>query len=486
MEVKFKVISSIILCGVFMMSGCSYQKENLVSSTDVTYNFKDVSVHDPSVIKVDKTYYIFGSHLAAAKTDDLMNWTLIGSGVNAANPLFDNVRDELSKTLEWAKTKTLWAPDVIQLSDGRFYMYYCACQGSSPLSSMGIAVADNVEGPYKDLGIILRSGMDSDTPSENGDTYNPSYQPNVVDPDVFYDKEGRLWMMYGSYSGGIFVLELNPDTGLPIETGYGKKILGENHLRIEGAYILYSEETDYYYMFLSFGGLTADGGYNIRVVRSKTPDGAYYDSKGNNMIDCKGEDGTFFDDTGAEKYGVKIMGNYRFNYVEGEKNEKRKGYVSPGHCSAIYNENKYYLIFHTRFETLGETHKVRVHQMFLNEEGWFVVAPYRYTGEVIEDYSVDEVAGTYKLINQGHDISAKVKESALIYLKKNGKISGHVKGTWEIFNGNQIRIQLDGVTYKGVILKQWDEFGLKDVFTFTALSEDGISILSSGLIAQEP
>ena len=48
-----------------------------------------------------------------------------------------------------------------------------------------------------------------------------------------------------------------------------------NHLRIEAPYILYSPETEYYYLFLSFGGLAADGGYNIRVCRSENPDGPY-------------------------------------------------------------------------------------------------------------------------------------------------------------------------------------------------------------------
>ena len=46
--------------------------------------FRDVSVHDPSVIRADGMYYIFGSHMAAAKSADLMNWTMIsrdaGSG----------------------------------------------------------------------------------------------------------------------------------------------------------------------------------------------------------------------------------------------------------------------------------------------------------------------------------------------------------------------------------------------------------------------
>jgi len=66
------------------------------------------------------------------------------------------------------------------------------------------------------------------------------------------------------------------------------------------------------YLFLSFGGLTADGGYNIRVARSQNPDGPYYDAEGNNMINCRGPAGSFFDDRAIEPYGVKLMGNFRF------------------------------------------------------------------------------------------------------------------------------------------------------------------------------
>ena len=44
-------------------------------------------------------------------------------------------------------------------------------------------------------------------------------------------------MVYGSYSGGIFILELNPSTGFPIAgQAYGKKLIGGNHARIEGAH----------------------------------------------------------------------------------------------------------------------------------------------------------------------------------------------------------------------------------------------------------
>ena len=113
--------------------------------------------------------------------------------------------------------------------------------------------------------------------------------PNTVDPDVFFDQAGKLWMVYGSYSGGIFILELDRATGFPLPSqGYGKKLIGGNHSRIEGAFILFSPESDYYYMFLSFGGLDANGGYNIRLGRSRNPDGPYFDAAGNELTERGG------------------------------------------------------------------------------------------------------------------------------------------------------------------------------------------------------
>jgi len=83
-------------------------------------SFTEASVHDPSVIRADNQYYVFGSHLAAAKTPDLMHWTKIADGVNAANPLIPDVASQLAETFAWAQTSTLWAPDVIRLDDGRW------------------------------------------------------------------------------------------------------------------------------------------------------------------------------------------------------------------------------------------------------------------------------------------------------------------------------------------------------------------------------
>lgn len=452
-----------------------YMSEKLKATEKVDYKFQNASVHDPSVIKVEDEYYVFGSHLASAKTSDLMNWKVIADGVNSNNPLFQDVTVDLEEALTYAETNTLWAPDVIQLSDGKFYMYYCACRGDSPLSDLGIAVSDNIEGPYTDLGLILKSG---------GEGYDATVYPNVVDPDVFFDKEGKLWMVYGSYSGGIYILELDPSTGFPIEEGYGKKLLGGNHLRIEGPYVLYSEETDYYYLFLSYGGLASDGGYNIRIARSKNPDGPYTDAQGNDLTNLQGPVGSFFDDTTASKMGTKILGNISFEHIEGENGKIRNGYVSPGHNSAYYDETtgKYFLIFHTRFENRGEGHEVRVHQMYMNEDDWLVVSPYRYVGETMGTYTKEDVVGPYKYINQMTDISSFVKKSREISLNEDNTISGDETGTWELKENNEIILNIKNETYKGVVTEQWDEYGQKNVMVFTALSDD-TSILGSGIYA---
>ncbi len=459
----------------------------LQAEEPVTYTFEEVSVHDPSIVEGENgEYYIFGSHMAVAKTSDLMNWESINQGVKQNSKVIPKVYDQMKEAFAWSHSDTFWAPDVVQLKDGRWAMYYCNCQGDAPVSCLGLAIADEIAGPYTNQGLLLKSGMEASVPDEDGDLYQSSIDPNVVDPVVFYDQEERLWMIYGPYSGGIFVLEMDPYTGLPLEKGYGKKLLGGNHLRIEAPYVIYNEQTGYYYMFLSFGGLDSDGGYNIRVCRSEHPDGPYYDSMGNEMIDCKGPTGSAFSDATAQQYGTKLMGGYKFLWQEGEEGEERKGYLSPGHNSCLLEEEsgKYFIVYHTRFERSGELHQVRVHQMFFNEDGWPVIAPYRYTGETAEAYSDKEVVGSYKWIDHGRAITAEMQTSVQVQLNKDGTLSGDVTGTWTRTGDNQIALEVDGKTYKGVLLKQWDEDGLKYVMTFTAVcSQTGTAIWGSGLQA---
>ncbi len=452
--------------------------------------FQNASVHDPSVIRTGGTYYVFGSHLASAKSTDLMNWTQVTSSVSATNKLFlngaSNVYTELAETFSWAQTNTLWAPDVIRLADGRYYMYYNACKGDSPRSALGVAVSNNIEGPYVNKGIILKSGMWGQA-SYDGTVYDALRHPNAVDPNVFFDNGGRLWMVYGSYSGGIFIMQMNPATGMPLPgQGYGKRLMGGNHSRIEGAYVMYSPATQYYYLFTSFGGLDAAGGYNMRVARSTSPDGPYLDAQGVNMANVKADPAKpLFDDASIAPYGVKIMGNFLFERKIGESGKGiGTGYVSAGHNSAYYDAatGKHFLIFHSRFPERGEQHEVRVHQMFMNADGWPVVAPYRNTNETLAPVQYGSLFGDYMFVNHGKDISATVKKSRLITLNANGTVSGAAAGRWALVGANQVEFNLAGAPpFKGVFLRQWDETSQSHVMTFSATSREGVSIMGSRL-----
>jgi arabinan endo-1,5-alpha-L-arabinosidase len=446
-------------------------------------SFTNVSVHDPSVIRVDGSFYVFGSHLAAAKSTDLMNWTRFADGVTDANPLFDSVTTELAETFAWAQVTDLWAPDVAQLADGKFRMYYCACKGDSPRSALGVAVADQVEGPYVNQQILLKSGMVGT--SEDGTSYDATKHPNTVDPQVFKDAAGKLWMIYGSYSGGLFIMQMDAATGLPVAgQGYGKHLMGGNHARIEGAYVLYSPESQYYYLFCSFGGLAADGGYNIRMARSRQPDGPYVDGDGTDMATVMGAVSTVFDDASIAPHGMKLVGNHQYALAAGESGTAL-GYVSPGHNSACHDAStgQYFLIFHTRFPGTGEVHEVRVHEMHLNADGWLVVAPLRYAplslandSSLTADVSAEQAAGSYKLVDHGKDISATIKASINVTLNADGTVSGGMTGTWAYQAGNKLTLTSGGSTYAGVLSRQWNTNADSFAVSFSALSAGGVAL----------
>ena len=338
---------------------------------------------------------------------------------------------------------------------------------------------------------MLKSGM-WDEISEDGTIYDATKHPNVVDPDVFYDKDGKLWMVYGSYSGGIFILEMDETTGKPLPNqGYGKKLTGGNHSRIEAPYMLYSPETDYYYLYLSYGGLAADGGYNIRVARSKTPDGPFYDAEGNDMIKVMADkDKPLFDDESIEPFGVKLLGNYLFERQIGDPGTGQgTGYVSPGHNSAYYDEEtgKHFLIFHSRFPNRGEEHEVRVHEMHMNSEGWPVVSPYRYAGIESDSVQVTEqsAAGSYKWVNHGKDITAEIKSSQIVQFAADGQVTGALTGTWSLLEDNKVRITSNNVVYEGVFTQEWDADSQQNVLTFSALSSSGVAVWGSQMKAMK-
>ncbi|WP_460799080.1 LamG-like jellyroll fold domain-containing protein [Microbacterium sp. GXF0217] len=444
--------------------------------------FQDVTVHDPSIIEVDGEIWAFGSHGASAHTEDLMSWQqhTLDLSQNPDNALFEDIYTELAETFEWAKSSTLWASDVIQLPDGRFAMYYNACEGSSPRSALGIATSDSIDGPYENQGILLKSGMEGE--SENPDEiYDARIHPNTVDPDAFYDADGALWMTYGSYSGGIYILKMDATTGEPLPgQGYGTHLVGGNHSRIEAPTIQYDAESGYYYLYLSFGGLDASGGYDVRVARSTSPDGPYLDAQGNDMADVKADPSLpLFDDVSIQPYGVKLMGGHLFTRELGDPGTGLgTGYVSPGHTSWYQDPEtgRMFMVFHARFPGTGELHEVRVHQMWINAQGWPVVSPARYAGETAEKVKRPDIVGTWQLVDMGHDITATAAKSVDVTLTQNGRITGDREGTWGRSGHRTAALTIDGEVYSGVFAPIWDPDLAEWSIGLTAVSDEGVTL----------
>ncbi len=496
--------NKIILCitALSLLMGCNKSTSGISEEVDTSklVSFSNVGVHDPSIIKDSGTYYIVGSHMAFAKSNNLKDWTQLETNVSSSNSLFNNPTSVLSSMLTYAQTSTVWAGDMIKLADGKYYYYISACKGDRPLSELGVAKASSVTGKYESYTKIFRSGG---TSAPNGDSYSASTQPNAVDPAVFYDKDDKLWMVYGSYSGGIFITELDPTTGLiksdssisKENSGWGKRLLGNYHARIEAPYIVYNESNGYYYLFLSFGGLDANGNYNVRVARSKNPTGPYEDAENPDMSNAMGTSSYLFDDENVSDYGVKLLGNYTWS----SSTSTNQGYVSPGHNSAYYDAEtgKYFIIFHSRFPGQGETHQVRVHEMKFNSEGWPVVLPFRYTG-LDESATISSLSGTYKVIVDKpyeteittvkgitYRMSIPTIKTPINYVFNiDGTVTGSdiTSGTWSIGSSNQLTLELvrSGTTYKyyGFVQKQYNEYENKIVTSFSVMEKDGYGIIA--------
>jgi arabinan endo-1,5-alpha-L-arabinosidase len=97
--------------------------------------FTEVSVHDPDVIKVENTYYVFGSHLASAKSNDLIKWSQISTDlpqIRIKNPLVsDQFYLEFKEVFDLIGNIDTWASSIIELN-GKYYMYLSVSSWGSP------------------------------------------------------------------------------------------------------------------------------------------------------------------------------------------------------------------------------------------------------------------------------------------------------------------------------------------------------------------
>lgn len=518
-----KKAASVLLTGAMLMTLTNISLPTEIESNAAASKAR-VSVHDPSVIKDGNTYYVFGSHIEAAKTGDLQNWTRFSNGYAGTNNVeFGNLSDNLKKAFAWSGEDledcaggfAVWAPDVVWNPEfrnadgtkGAYLMYFCT-SSTYIRSVICFASSKNIQGPYTFGDTLIYSGftnndqyVKSATKNVNkkytstnidelvsrgevtmnnswfsNNNYNNQLFPNAIDPTIYFGTDGKMYMTYGSWSGGIFTLEINAETGRVIhpKTGttsdgrmvdsyFGTKIAGGYGKSGEGPFIEYNSDTGYYYLWTTYGGLQWNGGYNMRVSRSKSPTGPFVDAAGNQAV--------LSSNTNLDSVGLKIMGNYKFSSLD-------TGYFAGGHNSVLHDDdNRWYLFYHTRFDG-SEIHQVRVHEMFFNEEGWPVVTPFEYGGDHISEGGYDEadIVGDYEYINHGNATNGNLINYQNIKLNADHTISGAVSGKWsQASDSAAADIIIGNQHYSGYFIAAENEKGTK-VMSFTAVGNNNQTI----------
>ena len=560
------LMQTLLILLVFFGGGVKGYAQIELTTDELTSLYKRssrnwASIHDPSVVWDSNTqmFYIYGSHYAGAKTKDFSSYTSIANyykgGYNSANAykaFKSNPTHTVKRCLPGSTTVeevTLgsfdasafcsiysdneagwvqgdqWAPDIVYNPNMKKWCYYLSLNGDHWASVIVLMTGDSPEGPftyqapivfsgfngqsyngkrvnYKDTDLELVLGPQNTLPSRYNTSKWGDFYPNSIDPCVFFDEEGELWMTHGSWSGGIFILKLDKNTGLrdytytysgtgtspdiaaTSDAYFGKKIAGGAYVSGEGSYIQHIG--DYYYLFMSYGGFGPNEGYEMRVFRSENPDGPYKDAAGNSPIYTSYK--LNFGKNAATNMGMKLIGamNHWGLMTTGE--------CAQGHNSACQDDlGRTFLVAHTKFNNGTIGHQVRVYQLFVNKFGWLCTAPFQFDGETTTDadiattqpFSPEDIAGDYHLLVHPYKLDHSKYEEAtptIVHLSADGKVTGDdYSGTWKYTDEGasyfQIQLKESGstttVTYNGVVTEQTLEGSNARTLCFTTICSGG-------------
>ena len=561
---RLSIISLMAVMALPLSAQTNLSDADLANSyTRQSYQHR-ISCHDPSIVMdnisdpANPVFYVYGSHLGHGSTTSASNyldWDASWAGgeeATTANSLFANASGErilcdnaYGNSHSWQYTGNSvkgmqWAPDIIYNPTMKKWCLYESLNGDNWCSSIVMFTSDSPEGPWTNSGVVVYSGFSGrfdhvgytksadykhtdlekvlgslsslparyNIPQSKTTTWGNVY-PNNIDPCVFFDDGGNLWMSYGSWSGGIFMLKLDKTTGLRdysqkyeyqtegnastpgantynvlSDPYFGKKIAGGYYVSGEGSYI--QKIGNYYFLFMSYGGLNPSQGYQIRVFRSQNPDGPYVDANGTSAIYDKYA--LNFGQKATDNRGVLLMEGYQWETMP-------KGEVAQGHNSAFVDDKgRDFVVYHTKFNDGSFGHEVRIHQLFLNEDGWLVAAPYEFKGETATNNDIAkkasvadaDIPGTYQFIRHQYGQShapvsssnqattAKLTEPVNITLSSDGTVSGSgISGTWTRKSGTDfITITINNVAYKGVLVKQTLDYTDIPALCIAAVSDD--------------
>ncbi len=513
-----------------------------------------VPVHDPSIIIVykdaqgnsypeqsvngDRTkyYYIMGTQLGAAYSKDMLDWTAFTPTFAVNGKVSNDLCSVFGENTTWSgwnnnpnKLKeNLWAADIIWNKDMKKWCMYYSINGDDWMSSICMLSSDKIEGPYQRVGSVVFGGMDSkssgagnnDFKRVTGQSTIPNryytdggwggmYGSSCIDPNVMYDENGQLWMIYGSWSGGIFVLKLDNKTGLrdySYNYGYtpvngavwdGKRLRYDEYMGVhiaggyyvsgEGPYIEYMKDGDgkgYYYLFMSYGFYSPEGGYNMRLFRSDKVTGPFKDVTGDDAV----FDRAIYPNYGNNvTYGVSLMQNYSWGWWTNNKNisdynQVGGGQTAQGHNSALMDEDgKCYIIYHSKDNTGNGYgwHHVESHPMVFASDGWPLVAPFETRlGEYTDKetvYKDQDIMGEYTVLTHNAVDYEKLvcNKPGTMRLNADHSISADYTGSWkyDYAGGKQfITLTTSVGTFNGTLLDQRMEDDGRKTLCLTAMN----------------
>ncbi len=161
--------------------------------------------------------------------------------------------------IAWAH-RAMWAPAVAE-NNGRYFFFFAAndIQNDQQIGGIGVAVADQPGGPFKDyLGKPLI------------DKFHNGAQP--IDPFVFRDDDGQFYLIYGGWQHCNICRLKNDFTGVePFADGTEfKEITPKGY--VEGS-VMFKRGGKYYFMW-SEGGWTGPD-YSVAYAMADAPTGPF-------------------------------------------------------------------------------------------------------------------------------------------------------------------------------------------------------------------
>lgn len=339
------------------------------------------NVHDPSIKKFGDTYYCYSTDVAygtavrpgiqVRRSKDLVQWQFDGW-------VFPNIPVQASNyitTSGGTPNTGIWAP-YIMLVGNEYRLYYSLSSSTCKLSAIGLATSASPEGPWTEKGLVVTSKCSLP-------------MTNAIDPTVVVTPTGDHWMYYGSAYDGIYVLQLNPTTGLAMNNGdVGKRIAnrgftgGNYNGNIEGAEIIYNPTLSKYYLFIAYDWLETK--YNVRVGKGDKPDGPFYDYTGQDI------------NTNVDHIPM-IIAPYQFS--------GHGGWQGTAHCSVFSDGNGQYFIAHQGRPGVNKYFMdLHVRKLFWTADGWPVASPERYAWEDNSTVAQSDLAGSWEQIDLNYHV----------------------------------------------------------------------------------